>query len=71
MPTVQSAQSHQQKFSKEEEETLRVSAILFFPSQWKRKEELGYLGGGTVEDWAIGTTEMRCRGFTSNTVDPS
>ena len=59
MPSVPRAQDRQ-GFSKEEEETLPVSAIVVLPFQ--RKQER--VDGKGVEDWAIGITAMRCRGFT-------
>jgi len=55
---------HWQGFSKEEGETVHVSAIVIFPSQ--RKKKPGYLQGAEVEEYVIGITEVRFRGLTSN-----
>jgi len=62
LPTLPWTPQGPQKFSKEEEETVHVSAIIVFPSQRKRKP--GYVRGAEVEDYAIGITGVRCRGLT-------
>jgi len=65
MPTIPRTQNHGQGLTKEEEERLRVSAIVVLPSQ--RIREPGYVDGEGLENWAIGITAIRCKGFTPST----
>ena len=62
LPTLPWTPKRWQKFSKEEEETVHISAIIVLPSQ--RKHKPGYVQEAEVEGYAIGITGVRCRGLT-------
>lgn len=62
VPTLPLMTKRWQGFSKEEEETVYVSTIIVFPSQKRR--ESGFAQEVEVEDYAVGTTGVRCRGLT-------